>query len=122
MIGLINQLNLTDIILLTAVLGVFLDRLADNRGWSRSSKVLRAENTDLLRRNGELEQTVERHTDTIAEQERRLISLEAKLEEVKARDQEAVLLALQSHEIHADARHQRMLEVLTSIRDQLASR
>ena len=110
--ALVNGLSVTDIVLLLGFLAVILDRIADGRGWSRSSKTLRRENEDLVRRNGELEQTVARHEDKIR-------VLEAKVVELEKRDQTAVLRALETHEVRADTRHARTLEVLTDIRDTL---
>lgn len=110
--ALVNGLSVTDIVLLLGFLAVILDRVADSRGWSRSSKTLRRENEDLVRRNGELEQTVARHEDKIR-------VLEAKVVELEKRDQTAVLRALETHEVRADTRHARTLEVLTDIRDTL---
>ena len=110
--ALVNGLSVTDIVLLLGFLAVLLDRVADSRGWSRSSKTLRRENEDLVRRNGELEQTVARHEDKIR-------VLEAKVVELEKRDQTAVLRALETHEMRADTRHARTLEVLTDIRDTL---
>lgn len=111
------NISLTDIAIILAVLGVFLDRLADNRGWSRSSKVLRAENTDLLRRNVELDATVKRHEATIVTQDSRILVLEAKLEELKQRDQAAVLYALEKHELQAESRTERVANLLAEIRN-----
>lgn len=110
--ALVDGLSVTDIVLLLGFLAVILDRVADSRGWSRSSKTLRRENEDLVRRNGELEQTVARHEDKIR-------VLEAKVVELEKRDQTAVLRALETHEVRADTRHARTLEVLTDIRDTL---
>lgn len=110
--ALVNGLSVTDIVLLLGFLAIILDRVADSRGWSRSSKTLRRENEDLVRRNGELEQTVARHEDKIR-------VLEAKVVELEKRDQTAVLRALETHEVRADTRHARTLEVLTDIRDTL---
>ena len=109
---LVDGLSITDIVLLLGFLAVILDRVADGRGWSRSSKTLRRENEDLVRRNQELEQTVARHEDKIR-------VLEAKVVELEKRDQTAVLRALETHEVRADTRHARTLEVLTDIRDTL---
>lgn len=110
--ALVDGLTLTDIVLILGFAAVILDRVADSRGWSRSSKTLRRENEDLVRRNTELEQTIARHEDKIR-------VLEAKVVELEKRDQTAVLRALETHEVRADTRHARTLEVLTDIRDTL---
>ena len=109
---LVDGLSITDIVLLLGFLAVILDRVADGRGWSRSSKTLRRENEDLVRRNQELEQTVARHEDKIQ-------ALETKVIELEKRDQAAVLRAIEQHETKADARHAKTLDVLVEIRDTL---
>ena len=110
--ALIDGLSITDTVLLLGFLAVILDRVADGRGWSRSSKTLRRENEDLVRRNSELEQTVARHEDKISK-------LEAKVVELEKRDQAAVLRSIEQHETKADARHAKTLDVLVEIRDTL---
>lgn len=109
---LVDHLSVTDIVLLLGMVGVVLDRVADARGWSRSSKNLRRENTDLLRRNGELESTVVRHEAEIA-------SLTSQVELLKARDQVAVLAALERHEVSAERRASITSGLLVEIRDTL---
>ncbi|MEK9809928.1 MAG: hypothetical protein VW362_05740 [Candidatus Nanopelagicales bacterium] len=110
--ALVDGLTLTDIVLILGFAAVILDRVADSRGWSRSSKTLRRENEDLVRRNTELEQTVARHEDKIR-------TLEQKVVELEKRDQAAVLRAIEQHETKADARHAKTLDVLVEIRDTL---
>lgn len=110
--ALVDGLTLTDIVLILGFAAVILDRVADSRGWSRSSKTLRRENEDLVRRNTELEQTIARHEDKIR-------TLEQKVVELEKRDQAAVLRALEQHDVKADGRHARTLDVLTEIRDTL---
>ena len=107
-----GQIGLTDVILLLGILGILLDRVADARGWSRSSKTLRRENQDLLRRNGELEATVARHESEIGR-------LGAQIDLLKERDQTAVLKQLELHETNADRRATRTVGLLEEIRDNL---
>lgn len=111
----IHGLAVTDLLILVGVLGYLTDRLLDAKGWSRSSKTLRRENEDLVRRNGELEQTVSRHEETIAVQGRQLELLEEKVRELEQRDQRAVLDALGRHEQSAERRHQENQAIWTSI-------
>lgn len=100
-------LALTDILILGALLGYILDKLIDKMGWSKSGKVLREENVDLLRRNTELESTVERHEITIEKQDTQLSMLEERVRELEVRDQKAVLEALRDHEVSAEARYEK---------------
>lgn len=117
--ALLEQLSLTDVLLIVGLTGVALDRLADARGWLPSSKRLRRENEDLVRRNTELEQTVARHEQTIATQGAALNALEQKVAELEKRDQAAVLAAIERHETNAASRQRESLAVLTDIRDHL---
>lgn len=66
-------------------------------GKSPGAELLRKENADLLRRNGELEQTVQRHEALIA-------SLQKQCDDLKRSDQAAVLVALKEHEFGAIGR------------------
>ena len=99
-----TNIGITDIVLAAGVLGYLVDRVIDSRGWSRSSKTLRRENEDLVRRNGELEQTVERHEETIADQKTRLDMLEGKVRDLERNDLAAVLRAIEAHESSAERR------------------
>lgn len=112
MVALVEQLSLADLVILVAVLGFAADRIADWKGWSRSSKTLRRENEDLVRRNGELEQTVSRH-------EAEIRRLESKVGELERTNQAAVLTKLEEHERNAGVRNDRTLSVLTEILDTL---
>lgn len=128
-VAVIEGLSTAEAILIVGVVGILLDRIADSRGWSRSSKTLRAENVDLLRRNTELEQTVQRHERTIAGHQSTIARLETKVADLELRDQRAVLAALEMHESNAErrnaevaARHTEALMVFTEIRDELRRR
>lgn len=111
-VALIEQVSLSDLVIIALFVGVALDRLADGRGWSRSSKTLRRENEDLVRRNGELEQTVDRH-------EEKIVRLEAQVAELERTNQAAVLVEIKLHETNAAVRFERMFEVQAEIRDHL---
>lgn len=67
-------------------------------GVSPSANLLRIENADLVRRNHELEETVNRHAALIAE-------LQREVEELRKTNQAAVLAALKDHEVGAKSRH-----------------
>ena len=109
------HLNLTDVILLAGVGIYIVDRTVDALGWSRTSRTLRTENQDLVRRNEELEQKVHRMDSVLTEQAAQLRAMEVRVEELKARDQLAVIQRLDSHEQHAAERHGSLLGVLQDI-------
>jgi predicted RNase H-like nuclease (RuvC/YqgF family) len=96
--GAVHALNFTDVLIMVGILGYLIDRFADARGWSRTSKTLRRENEDLVRRNAELEEAVKRLDGE-------LTRLKAQVEDLKRRDQTAVLVALKEHELGAKHRH-----------------
>jgi hypothetical protein len=108
-----NTFGVTDIILIVGFMAILVDRILDANGWSRSSKVLRVENTDLVRRNKELEETVARHEKEIA-------ALSGQVELLRQRDQTAVLDALERHELNAERRADRTSSLLVEIRDVLS--
>ena len=108
MIG--ESFSVAELAILFAAIAYVADRVLDGVGWSRSSRTLRQENEDLVRRNRELDADVVRlRTDV----ER----LQMKVTELEARDQAAVLKAIELHEQAAGVRHERMVTVLTEIRD-----
>jgi alanyl-tRNA synthetase len=100
----LKDLNLTDLLILVGIVGYGIDRIADQRGWSRSSRILRQENGDLLRINSELNDTVSRNAEKITQMQTELIELKAEVTTLKARDQAAVLKALEHHEERANER------------------
>ena len=108
-------LGATDLILLGAVGVYVVDRTVDALGWSRSSQTLRTENQDLVRRNEELEQKVGRMDISLAEQTAQLRVMEVRVEELKGRDQLAVIQRLDNHELYAAERHGSLLGVLQDI-------
>lgn len=101
MLALIEGISLTDAILILGLVGVVVTRVGEGRGWFKSAAGLRTENTDLLRRNQELEDTVGRHSDTIRVQGEQIIRLEEQVRALEKLDQSAVLQALQDHEAGA---------------------
>lgn len=116
----LERFTLTDVIVIAGVLGFLVERLVDARGWSRSSRVLRQENQDLIRRNTELEQTVGRHEDTITSQGAQIILLQEKVADLEKRDQAAVLRAIELHEQNAAQLNDGTHQVLVEIRDLIA--
>jgi hypothetical protein len=97
----LHELTLTDVIIIAGILAYVADRIIDSRGWSRSSKTLRLENGDLIRRNDELERDVDRHEKTIADQGAKILRLEDQVRSLEKLDQSAVLQALKDHEVGA---------------------
>lgn len=110
--ALVDGVSLTDAIIVLGIVGIILDRVADARGWSRSSKRLREENTDLLRQRDEDREKIKRHESTITQ-------LEARVAELEKTNQAAVLASIEKHEAAAGTRHDRTIAVLTEIRDTL---
>jgi TolA-binding protein len=94
----------------------------DLMGWSRSSKMLRQENEDLMRRDTERELTIQHLRGEVARMEGELTSLRAQVAELSKRDQAAVIRQLEDHERRADERSDRSLLLLTEIRDELRGR
>ena len=120
------DLSLTSVILIAGVLAFVAERIAEALGWVRPANALRRENTDLIRRNEQLEATVERHTKSLADQASEIRELKAQVAELKARDQASVLIALQSAQEAAIARYDHLIghqdqtiTVLGEIRDLL---
>ena len=102
--NLLDQADLTNVILILGIVGVAISRIGEGRGWFKTAAGLRTENTDLLRRNTELEATVSRHEDTIRGQGEQIIRLEEQVRALEKLDQSAVLQALRDHESGAIAR------------------
>jgi uncharacterized coiled-coil protein SlyX len=107
--------DLTDVALILAAVGYVINRIAEARGWTRSSQVIRRENEDLGRRNADLEHTMERQTGQIEELTLKVGVLEAEMSELRKRDQTAVLNRLVEVEDRADARHSETVVVLEKI-------
>lgn len=99
------SVNANTLIIILAVIGYVIKTVGEGKGWFRTSATLRTENTDLLRRNSELEATTSRHEDTIRKQGEQIIRLEEQVRALEKLDQSAVLEALRTHEKGAKARH-----------------
>ena len=112
-----HGLGLTDILIVAGILSWLVYSFVDARGLSRSSKTLRRENEDLVRRNQELEQTVGRHETTIEQQGRQISQLELEVRDLKRTDQGAVLAALRMHETAAADARRINADLLGQIRD-----
>lgn len=94
-----------------------IDRLVDRLGLAKSATTLREENADLLRRSEELKVDKEELRKEVTDLHSRVAVLKSQVDDLKKRDQEAVLKALQDHEVQASKRQQTMTEVLKEIRD-----
>jgi predicted RNase H-like nuclease (RuvC/YqgF family) len=81
-------------------------------GRSPSSKRLREENVDLIRRNEELTGTVERL-------EVRVDELRGEVDELRKTNQAAVLRAIEQHERSAGERHERTVAIMERIAESL---
>lgn len=108
-------LSLAEIAVAVAVAGLAIEKLLDHIGWSRSSKTLRRENEDLVRRNTELEPLVGK----VQHLESQVEALTNQVGELQKRDQAAVLAAIETHERNAGARAEAVLGKLGEIRDAL---
>ena len=80
-------ISIAEAVLLLGFAALVIDRILDAMGRSRSSRVLRVENSDLVRRNGELEVDQARHIAEIERLRRNISDLETALETVHALQQ-----------------------------------
>ncbi len=115
----LGNLGIVELAILFAALGYVVQLVLDAGGWSRSSRTLRTENEDLVRRNKELDDAVSRLKSEISRLESDVAALRAQVADLSQRDQTAVLRSIEDHERSAGVRHERTLSVLTEIRDSL---
>lgn len=113
----LGELGVTEIAIVFAALAYVAQITLDATGRSRSSRMLRVENEDLIRRNTELEGKIAGLNTRVAELMTEVSALRVQVGELSQRDQAAVLAAIEHHEAAAGARHERMVGVLTEIRD-----
>lgn len=115
----IGDLDLTNLLLILGITGVVTKTIMEQKGWTRSSKLLREENRDLIERNTTLERTLERERNefqsTRMEQNGRIVVLESKVHELELRDQEAVLTKLDAMAADDRTRHQEAMGTWTRI-------
>jgi TolA-binding protein len=116
----LTGLTVTDLILLVGFMAVVVDRVADARGWSKSSKRLREENLDLARINAEVAARAKDLAAKVRAAETNITELRAEMDILKMRDQEAVLLALANHEVMAEKRHNKTAELLVGTTERTA--
>jgi hypothetical protein len=102
-----DAVDVTNVILLLGLVGVFITKVGEGRGWFRSAAGLRIENTDLLRRNAELEAAIGRGDIALAGNDARILVLEQTIRDLEKLDQSAVLQALKDHELGAIGRAER---------------
>lgn len=104
LVAYLENVSLTDSLLLVALVGAGVKTLLEATGRTRSSKILRQENRDLIDRNKTLE--VDK-AERIAEElilRARIEALELKVRDLEGRDLAAVLQALSDHEVRAQMR------------------
>ncbi len=125
-----------ELIILAGVLTLVVRETADILGWAPSSKRLRVENEDLVRRNQELEDTIVRHESRMASQDDQIAVLRAQVAELEKTNLAAVMESLDRQELGALRRHdenalrgeqqlaigQQTLQLLSDIRDDLKFR
>lgn len=119
--SIIEQLTLTDLTILAALIAYAVKEALDHLGMTRSSKILRRENEDLIRRNSELELTVTRLDGEATAQRQATQILDEKVRDLEKRDQRAVLSALELHERHAQERHVVSTELLRELVSEVKS-
>ena len=110
-----NEWTLADILVVCAVVAYAVKTVADQRGWSRSSVLLRQENVDLTRRNDELMEAKRELEEEVKSQGRKIAILESQVAELRERDQAAVLEALARHEQRAAERAAETAQILERI-------
>lgn len=115
MLAILEDLTLTNALLVGGLIVVVLAKVADYRGWTRSTALVRQENTDLRERNATLQGHVERLDKADREKGEKIAALEAQIAELQQRDQKAVLEAMQNIETASLARHNETLTVLREI-------
>lgn len=115
MLAVLEDLTLTNALLVGGLIAVGMAKLADYRGWSRSTALVRQENADLRERNATLQAEMERLDKADREKGEKIAALEALVKELQQRDQKAVLDALHDLETGSLARHNEMLTVLREI-------
>jgi hypothetical protein len=113
------ELGLTEIAIVLVAIGYVTHLVLDALGISRTSKTLRQENEDLVRRNRELEEVGRRMEAEVVRLKGELDLLVPQIVELTARDQGAVLRSLDDHERQANIRHEALFGVLVEIRDTL---
>lgn len=119
--GLFDALGVVELAVVAGALAYVTHLVLDSLGISRTSKNLRVENQDLVRRNGELEQTVARLEKDVRRLRDEVEVLTASVGDLQKRDQAAVLVALAEHERAAGLRHEKTHAVLVEIRDAVRS-
>lgn len=113
----VTEVNFVQIAIAFAALAYIVERALDALGWSRSSRTLRQENEDLIRRNQELDREVLRLKAELSRHGGELTALRTQVADLSKHDQAAVLHSIDVHERAAGVRHERTLVVLTEIRD-----
>jgi predicted RNase H-like nuclease (RuvC/YqgF family) len=87
----LHEVSLVEIAILFAALGYVTQLILDATGKSRSSRILRSENEDLVRRNKELDDTVQRLKAEVGRLEDEVGSMRTQVTDLAQRDQTAVL-------------------------------
>lgn len=107
----IEGLSLTDALLIIGIVGIAVKTVMEGKGWTRSSKLLREENADLIARNHTLEEDRNERIAIEITLNARIEALELKVHDLESRDQAAVLDQLKAHEIGAIGRAQKTHEL-----------
>lgn len=134
-----SEIGTTEVLILAGICAYVVKEGLDYLGLSKSSRLLRRENEDLVRRNRELEEAVTRHQLTIDELRASMQQLEVKVKDLERHDLASVLRAIEQHETSAErraaaaekrsqtdqaegaARHAEHVRILTEIRDRITN-
>ena len=113
----LSEIGITELAIVFAALAYVTQQVLDATGRSRSSRMLRVENEDLVRRNKELDHDLGTLMVAHDALDIEVKSLRLEVADLRQRDQASVLKAIETHESAAGTRHDRMVNVLTEIRD-----
>ena len=108
-----------ELAILLAALAYVIERIMDARGWSRSSRLLRQENEDLLRRTLEQDSEIADLLQEVAVLKTHVNQLKGEVSELSKRDQKAVIEMLGRHETDLMKHRSEITTILTEIRNAL---
>ena len=123
----VTTLSPSEVVLIIGIAVVILRELADVRGWLPSTKRIRQENADLVRREAVLVEERDELRNAVESLRTEVKLLEGRVEQLQRTDQAAVLEAISLHERAAVERSHELREstgelagILREIRDALS--
>lgn len=118
-VGYLEDLGVTDVLILLGLAAVSVKTVLEAKGWTPTNRLLRDENDALVERNTTLEKTLDRERAEWHAAELKLQGqidvLKAKVVELEARDQAAVLERLDRLELARREDHQEAMGVWTRV-------